>query len=426
VPAEEESGAIAALLEKAAKGYSKYTVGFSIPEEDFFGWCHKLGPLEDAMKRQKSCKWKEKCLPGAGGDLTLPHEVADIYDVKEVIGRGYFAEVFRVVMKSGTEEGDEHALKAINTSEKHGGLSKQSALREAQIMYRARHYNVVRVFGCWSEDDWPYVWFSVEMLPGGTLEDYVHSHGPLIEEAAVQVFSQLAGALDYLHDKLQIVHRDVKPANIFLLEHVVPAPSAILYTKLGNFHFSTKYDTRKNIKQFHGSCAFAAPEMIPFKDVAASYDWIRGKPQGYNRGVDCWAAGIVLFFVLSMRNPFRGSTMEELDYCIYHAQYCYDDLPADLSGNATDLIGRLLTKDPRNRHNMKEALAHSWTKGLLDELPEDTVEMHRMIQIGSDESSSNEIMTSVHSRSFFMPKGENQDAGVDFDKPIVGEDSLDP
>lgn len=114
--------------------------------------------------------------------------------------------------------------------------------------------------------------------------------------------------------------------------------------------------------------------------------------------------------------------MEELDYSIYHAEYSYDDLRADLSGNAPDLIGRLLIKDPRNRYTMKEALEHPWTKGLMHELPEDTREMHRLIRMEADESVGDDIMISPHSRSFFKLKGEQQDAGIDFEKPIVFKD----
>ena len=81
--------------------------------------------------------------------------------------------------------------------------------------------------------------------------------------------------------------------------------------------------------------------------------------KGYSFEVDVWSIGIILYTMLIGTFPFKGT-----DYLQLRSKICNDDIvfPNDtpLSKNATDLISRLLNKDPKKRLTVLQILSHEW------------------------------------------------------------------
>ena len=133
----------------------------------------------------------------------------------------------------------------------------------------------------------------MERLRGETLRDRMRRHGPLAFGEAVEIVSQLLDALDAVHEA-GVIHRDVKPANVFLAEDGVKLIDFGVATRAG--HLANDFRT-ESLEAF-GTVDYLAPERIVEQ---ASID----------HRVDLWAAGITLFVALTGEHPFRRERWEE-------------------------------------------------------------------------------------------------------------------
>ena len=89
--------------------------------------------------------------------------------------------------------------------------------REARVMARLTHPNIVRVLDIDRDDTLDFHFFVMEYLQGKTLSQYLREKGPLPLPEVLDITSQVARALAYAHNhKPPVIHRDIKPANIMI------------------------------------------------------------------------------------------------------------------------------------------------------------------------------------------------------------------
>ena len=128
-------------------------------------------------------------------------------------------------------------------------------------------------------------WLAMELLEGESLEDYLEQSGPLTPNQAYEVLSQLAHALSAAHD-LGVVHRDLKPDNIFLARS--RTSSGEFMVKVLDFGLATVVEpTTKNTTAL-GSPLWMAPEQTQTNEPITL-------------GTDIWAVGLIVFRMLSGR-----------------------------------------------------------------------------------------------------------------------------
>lgn len=160
-------------------------------------------------------------------------------------------------------------------------------VREVRALAQVNHPNVVHVFDAGESDDPDLGWllhYSMEYVEGITLAQLVHRKGALVPDAAAAVCMQVAAGLGAAH-KQGIIHRDVKPANIFL---TTDARALIGDFGICKIEGSTQI-TRRD--QLVGTPNYLAPEQILGDDISPA--------------TDVFALG-ALFYVVATNSPMRN------------------------------------------------------------------------------------------------------------------------
>jgi serine/threonine protein kinase len=178
----------------------------------------------------------------------------------------------------------EMAESAIATTERQRVL--ESFRREAELLARLEHPNLVRVTDCFQEEQRHYM--VMEFIEGKTLKSILAGcTDPFPEERVLAWASQLCDVLSYLHSQEpKIIYRDVKPANVMVLDGTDTA-------KLIDFGIARffKPGKRKDTIEF-GTYGYAPPEQY-------------GQSQTDERA-DVYALGALLHQLLTLRNPTVG------------------------------------------------------------------------------------------------------------------------
>ncbi len=170
--------------------------------------------------------------------------------------------------------------------------------REAAAASQVKSPHVVQTFDHgFTGDGIPYI--VMELLEGDELGDYLEKHGTMAPAQVVSLVSQLGRALDKAHAK-GIVHRDIKPNNIFLTE----GEGGEFFVKLLDFGIAKgvdmpRIDSATRTGAVMGSPFYMSPEQI-----------VGAKEIGPRS--DLWAVGVVAFEALTGSRPFEAETMGAL------------------------------------------------------------------------------------------------------------------
>jgi serine/threonine protein kinase len=169
---------------------------------------------------------------------------------------------------------------------------------------------------------------------GDELYNYLLHHGPLPVEKVKRIFTQLVGAVAYVHSK-SCVHRDLKLENILLdkQENV----------KLCDFGFTREYEGKASYLQtFCGTICYSAPEMLKGEKYAGEK-------------VDVWSLGIILYALLAGELPYDDDDDQITKRRILTEEPTFNDKFTD---DAKALINLLLSKRPLIRPSLNDILAH--------------------------------------------------------------------
>jgi hypothetical protein len=237
----------------------------------------------------------------------------DGYTLKRGIGRGGFGEVYYAVSDGGKEV----ALKLVR------GGNLEIELRGMAQCLNLKHPHLVSLYDLRTDPQGDH-WVVMEYIAGEPLSAILNRHPDgLPQELAQQWFLALTKAVGYLHDH-GIVHRDLKPANIFVENGVV---------KVGDYGLSKFISNSQHTGQTQsvGTVHYMAPEI---------------STGNYNKQIDIYASGIILYEMLTGHVPFDGESAGEI--LMKHLT-----TPPDLSklpGEYVTIVGRALAKNPAHRY----------------------------------------------------------------------------
>jgi serine/threonine protein kinase len=219
-----------------------------------------------------------------------------------------------------------------------GQIKKPSELdsiqKEITILKRICHPNVVRYVDCSSMDDaaaGQLLVILMEYCDGGDLHQRITRAAPfggMPEGEIASILIQLLVALKHLHLDHRVLHRDLKPQNIFLTQDGI--------VKVGDFGVSTTLAQSSDFaKTFCGSPYYLAPELCEEKP--------------YNGKADLWSVGVILYECMAKGvRPFAAKNLFALVSQIGKAQYSNEPLkeyPTELG----EIVGQLLQRLPMNR-----------------------------------------------------------------------------
>ncbi len=167
---------------------------------------------------------------------------------------------------------------------------KEHFYREAEVVARLSHTNIVTIYDVGEDLDLSYL--AMEYLEGVTLEKFTNNENLLSIKKCIAVIAQVCDALAYAHQH-DIIHRDIKPANIMMLKD-----GSVKVTDFGIARAITSTKTRTGI--IKGTPYYMSPEQTQGNEL--------------NGQSDVFSLGVVFYQLLTGKLPFYGDNMAAIMY----------------------------------------------------------------------------------------------------------------
>lgn len=235
------------------------------------------------------------------------------------------------------------AIKFLSHEFLNDAQARQRFAREPRLASKIRSPHVVQVYAQGTTaDDVPYL--VMELLEGEDLATRIAREGSLSLVDAGAIVEQIVRALGRAHRE-GLVHRDIKPHNIFL----TPENDGQVFVKLLDFGIAKDSGSRitalTRTGEVVGSALYVSPEQL---HEAASV----------GPSTDIWSLGVLIYEMLSGRLPFEGRSLPELFMRVVECKYqplteVGRGLPKALDG----FLEQILQLDPRNRFQTVDELA---------------------------------------------------------------------
>lgn len=268
------------------------------------------------------------------------------YRIERILGAGGMGEVYGATQLN---LGRKVALKVLRPEL----AAQESAItrfeREARVAAQLDHPNAVEIYDYGKSQG--YVYLAMELLNGAPLREFVDEHLPLLPlPRVVRIVSEVAGVLVKAH-AIGLVHRDLKPDNVFLEPPVVVgAEERVVVVDFGLAFIDGAGDIGRLTRegQVTGTPDYLSPEQSLGREV--------GPPS------DMYALGCMLYEMLSGRVPFKGAYVQVLTQQVYSVPPPLATVRPDVTvpHALESLVMRLLDKDPAARptaHGLREELS---------------------------------------------------------------------
>lgn len=261
------------------------------------------------------------------------------YEVVRELGKGAMGIVY---LAKDPLIGRLVALKTIrlgqNADDDEAKEFQQRFVREAQAAGILNHPAIVTVHDIGQDDTSGVSFIAMEYVEGQNLKEALTQGRPLNFDQIGDIIAQIAEALDFAHAK-GIVHRDVKPANIILLEG-----NRAKITDFGIAKIASGGANLTSTGQFLGTPNYMAPEQI------------KGAP--VDGRTDIFSLGICFYECLTRRKPFGGDSLTSISYKIVHEPFPpMHDINPQIPDGYSEVVAMCLQKDPARRYQRGRDMA---------------------------------------------------------------------
>eukprot|EP00760_Papus_ankaliazontas_P031743 PhM_4_TR5430/c0_g1_i1/m.18389/K08857/NEK1_4_5; NIMA (never in mitosis gene a)-related kinase 1/4/5 len=214
---------------------------------------------------------------------------------------------------------------------------RQRCVREMHILKDVRHPNIVSYIDSFEESR--NIIILMEYCDGGDLGQLLKDKKPLSHTSVVRYTIQILLALQYLHSVKKILHRDLKPGNIFL--------TAAGQVKLGDFGASTMlHQSIEFAKTFCGTPYYLAPEVC--------------MERPYNSRADMWSLGCIVYEMCTGVRPFLGKNIVELADKITRGEF--EPMPVTVHRGLHEVVDALLQRVPEVRPSALKILKSAFVQ----------------------------------------------------------------
>ncbi len=279
-------------------------------------------------------------------DPLVGRTIAGRYLIEDKIGGGGMGVVYR-----GRHQVIDRAvaIKFLHQRFTRDPTSRKRFLGEARAANQIDHENIIDITDFGETED-GLVYLVMEHLQGRSLDQEISGRA-LHPSRALHIAVQIAGGLARAHE-LDVIHRDVKPANVFLLRRRGDAD----FVKLLDFGIA-RFERELRITDrgaLMGTPEYMAPEQLSHGEV--------------NPATDLYALGCVIFEMLTGRPPFVGNTSEVLIKHMREPPTAPSHIIPSVAPALDAVVLRLLNKDPARRHRDAFHLVDD-LQVLLDQTP---------------------------------------------------------
>ena len=303
------------------------------------------------------------------------------YEVQEIIGVGGMSVVYKAY-----DNVDDRivAVKVLKTELADNEDSKRRFKNESKAIALLSHPNIVKVYDVNFGERLQYI--VMEYVDGITLKEYINKMGAITWNDALYFMTQILKAIQHAHDK-GIVHRDIKPQNILLLENGV-----IKVTDFGIALFS-RTGTKTLNKQAIGSVHYISPEQAQAHET--------------DEKADIYSLGVVLYEMLSGKVPFDGDSAVSIALMqVQKDAKRLTEINPDIPLGLEQICVRAMQKNPKDRY-------HSASEMLID-IEEIIKNPRTLFNYNYDDNSSTRVVRNDARNQNYIPKYDyHEDEYVD-------------
>ncbi|VAW36830.1 Serine/threonine protein kinase PrkC, regulator of stationary phase, partial [hydrothermal vent metagenome] len=264
------------------------------------------------------------------------------YRIEEKLGQGGMATVY----KGHHTRLDRHvAIKVLHTVFKDDDNFLRRFTREAQVVARLEHGNIVPIYDFAEHDGFPYL--VMRYIAGETLKDRLNK-GALSRNELIRVTSGIADGLDYAHNQ-GVLHRDVKPSNILLTQG-----GGVFISDFGLARITQAGESTLSQDMIMGTPQYISPEQA------------KGTTELDGR-TDIYSFGIIVYEMVTGQVPFYSDT----GYSVIHSQiFDPPPLPSSLNSKISPameaVLLKVLSKEPAERYATAGEFMATFKQAALD------------------------------------------------------------
>lgn len=269
------------------------------------------------------------------------HSVTRKYNFVQQIGKGSFSQIYLV---EDAKKGKPYALKHIPKK-------SYNTCQECQILQQIQKHPHRNLIGLKEIlEDEKDILIIIDYVESGSLLNFMNNYNGLLPERKIRkLFSGLLDGVQHLHDKIGVVHRDIKLENILITDHEEP--------KIIDFNLSFFWNPEELQTKYCGTVVYCAPEIIS------------GIPY-YGPAQDIWSLGVVLYYLIFNCFPFSSDQKDKKEKrksIMKHISACEYKFPSNrrVSPELLELLSSIFQLDPLQRPSLNEIKKHPWFRANL-------------------------------------------------------------
>lgn len=265
--------------------------------------------------------------------------IKDTYRLEKKIGDSHLGEIFLATRDNGDVVTVEILSGAMTSDEE----TVTRFLQEVDILSSLRHPNLLAAIEAGQDND---TYFLVTAYEHGmvTLNEFLAQNRPLPEKQALSFIASIAEVLDYTWAERKILHRDIKPQNIFITTDG--------RARLGGFAIAKSSDEQTDMKLTGVGFTIGTPEYMSPEQIRS--------PDDLDFRSDLYSLGVVLYECLAGELPFYEQAPFELMLKHMNEEpQPLSERTSRVSKEASNLVDRMLAKDRDDRHESWGELIHA-------------------------------------------------------------------